>query len=500
MQLVKNRDSVAGVIGLIFAIFSWILCVLIISSIYFYPKSKESYHLQLVNRLLISDLGISSMLIIYYVIQYLIDDYYLEQFCRAYLPCLLYFFVSAYGCTIILALRFKTVNDQDPRKIWRPPIPLYTIWIGPLIFAVPVFILAFATGQVSTVHNNHADTNQTCTFNHDSILGELLDLLLFQFPLFLTILINGYFYMKGIRTLRNTPHSVIARNMNRAGGYMLVLLIVWLPNIVYNLLSIFDGNNTSFSALLDLSVFLISLQVKEIFLFFYFFKIIFNLNLLFLFIIIIIIIFFLKGSFDVAVYVWSNAQMRKWLLRNIIFLKICSKDRQQLVGSNGISPTSTLASSSSPTSSSQSKAKQLHNNTTANKREIGSDDDLNDEDDLSWLNSSPSFSSQKMSDLEHAVATATTNTTASASDTDSGSLPGLTTVNNPLNAKNIKNIDSISKPKTKSILIQQNNGNYNNYNNNHNNNNNHNTNSIAFEVSMASSIEVDQEKYVRFGE
>ena len=37
--------------------------------------------------------------------------------------------------------------------------------------------------------------------------------------------LNIYTYMKGLLALHNAPHSVIARQMKRAGGYLMVLLV-----------------------------------------------------------------------------------------------------------------------------------------------------------------------------------------------------------------------------------------------------------------------------------
>lgn len=389
MALVHGKDSNASIISLILAILSIVSCLLVISSIFLYPKARESFHLQLVNRLLLSDLGVSVCVVFYYAIQFLISSHQLEQMCKVYFPVLLYFFISSFTCTCILSLRFRTMNSQEAqRKVWTPPIHLNYVWVIPLISFFTVLITAWATGQATTAHINAQDTNQVCTLNHDTNVGMSMDIVFFQLPLLCTILINGYFYTKGILALRNSPHSVIARQMNRAGGYMLVLLVVWVPNISYNLLTIFVGNNDSYQALLDLCVFLTSSQ----------------------------------GLLDVAVYVWSNHQLRKWLFRNVVFLRVfemCLNKKE----TDGSKP----------------------------QEDADSDDD-------DWLQTSLSFSGQTPGELSSVV---------------NGQ------VENPINAASIRNIDRAMK--TKSILISS--------------SKTKNSNS-----DFESGAELDQEKFVRFGE
>lgn len=417
MHLVKNRNSVAAIVSLVLALISCLSCMLVISSIVLYPRAKESYHLQLVNRLLISDFGLSFSVVFYYVIQYALNTDQLKQVCKIYLPVILYFFVTSYCCTIILALRFRTLNDMNAqRKAWVPPIGLNYVWIFPLFCSIPIFISAWATNDVTTVHVNDSDTNQVCTFNHDSILGESLDLVFFQLPLLMTIIINGYSYIKGVRALRNSPHSVVARQMRRAGGYILVLLVVWVPNIAYNMLSIFVGNNDSFSALLDLAVFLTSSQ----------------------------------GFFDVAVYVYSNQQMRKWLYRNLVFFRI---------GQNGGQDAGAMTNSSGSRNS---------------KGPSGSEGDSDDEDDGNmWLSTSQSFSGQSASEASSAI---------------------TSNITNPINASAIKNIDSPIK--TKSILVGAPGISHNAPLGAHA----HGNSGRGADFGLVGSVEIDHEKFVRFGE
>jgi hypothetical protein len=427
MPYIHSNDSNASIISLILACLSIVACLSVILSVLLYPKAKESFHLQLVNRLLLSDLGLSCCVVFYFIIQFGIDTPQLKQFCKVYYPTLLYFFISSFWCTTILSSRFRTLNDSSAqKKVWTPPIKLNYIFLFPLLSAFPVLIGAWATGAVTTVHVNSQDTNQVCSFNHDTIIGMALDLIFFQFPLFCTIVINGYFYTKGVLALRNSPQSVIARQMNRAGGYMLVLLVVWVPNIFYNMVTIFAGTNDSYLALLDLCVFLTSAQ----------------------------------GMFDVAVYVWSNQKLRKWLYKNLVFFRLidlcCNYPRpNQQMGSNSPKPPS-----------------GPQNATNGDER------DSDDEDD--WLQTSLSFSGQSPSDVASVVSHNTSNTKNSHNSMNSKNSNSVLDVEgqveNPINAKSIRNIDKVI-PKTKSILVGG-----------------------AGNSSVASSFEIDSEKFVRFGE
>ncbi len=206
-----------------------------------------------------SDIGLSMCVIVYYIMQIALSSSALDTFCHVYLPTVVYFFLCSYGWTVLLAMRFRTSHQE--KKASGPPVSMYIIWLIPLPFALTVLISAFASGDVSTVEANDSDTNQSCVFDHASTAGIALDLVTFQMPLLVTIIVNCYFYTRGLLALSNTPHSVIARQMRKAGGYLGVLLLVWVPNIVYNFLTIFDRTNNQYNAFLDIVIFLTSLQV-----------------------------------------------------------------------------------------------------------------------------------------------------------------------------------------------------------------------------------------------
>lgn len=309
---------------------------MVVISIYYDKRNiKKSYHLRLVQRLLLSDIGLSSCVIWYYIMQFIMNSTELEYFCDFYLPTVVYFFLCSYGWTVLLAFRFRSSHTE--KKASGPPVPMWVVWATPLPLCLSIFITAFAAGDATTVQSNNSDTNQSCTFNHDSTTGIVLDLLTFQCPLLLTILVNCYSYSRGLMALRNTPHSVMARQMRKAGGYLGVLLVVWVPNIVYNFLTMFDGGDDEYHGFLDMVIVLSSLQ----------------------------------GFLNVCVYVWSNRQMRSWFWRHLFcFVLFRGGDpRQQSTSQEDL-----VAAGAAGTDNPLNISSQL-------KRSIHDDDSSSDEED-----------------------------------------------------------------------------------------------------------------------
>ena len=266
MIKVKSNETYASITSLVLASISLLSCASIVFSIRFHPKSRESYHLRIVSGLLTSDMLLSACVILYYIIQYPLNSDQLTSFCHFYLPMVVYCFLTSYAWTIMFALRFRIMkrsNVQSNRgklRSWTPPIRFRYIWIYPLLYLLPLFVLTFVLDNATRVFTNKTDTDQSCTFDHDHRNGVILDLVYFQIPLLLTIIINIVTYFKGLYALRNSPHSVIARQMNKAGGYLGILLLVWVPNIIYNLTSIFNG--AEYETFLNFCVILSSSQVR----------------------------------------------------------------------------------------------------------------------------------------------------------------------------------------------------------------------------------------------
>jgi hypothetical protein len=295
MAQVHSSEVYSSITSLILAILSTILCSIVVLSIQMHPKSKDSYHLRIVYNLLMADLLMSIAVIFYYIIQFPISSRQLNAFCHFYLPLVVYFFLMSYIWTIMFALRFRTMKKPDNlNKIvtWKPPIKFGRLWIYPLIYIFPLFILAYTLPSVTYVWVNSSDTDQSCTFDHGNTDGIVLDFIYFQGPLLLTICINVYSYTKGLIALKNSPHSVLGRQMRKAGGYLSVLLIVWVPNIIYNFLSIFSGSD-DYTSFLNLCVVLSSSQ----------------------------------GILNVCVYVYSDPGLRRFIRKNIFFLTYFGKKK-----------------------------------------------------------------------------------------------------------------------------------------------------------------------------
>jgi hypothetical protein len=262
MARIRSSNVYASITTLVLAVISAFFCAIVVLSIQMHPKSKESYHLRIVFNLLMSDLLISLAVVFYYIIQYLITSSQLDSFCNFYLPLVIYLFLVSYIWTIMFAVRFRTMKKStNINKVvtWKPPIKFGRLWIFPLVYVLPLFIFSYTLPNVTKVWINSSDTDQSCTFDHSGVNGVVLDLVYWQIPLLFTILINFYFYTKGLIALRNSPQSVLGRQMRRAGGYLSVLLIVWVPNIIYNFISIISSDD--YTSFLNLCVVLSSSQV-----------------------------------------------------------------------------------------------------------------------------------------------------------------------------------------------------------------------------------------------
>lgn len=262
-KLVNVTSRASAFLQLSASIISIITCSVIIYSIASDEKTlKKSYHLRLVQRLLLSDMGLSGAIIVYYIMSASLDNTALTSYCNFHNSLVVYFFLCSFGWTAMLAYRFRSSHSQT-KKLAPPPVSMWVVWAAPLIPACTVLIAAFVTYKVSIVESSSSNTNRTCTFNHDTRTGIFVDLITLQAPLLITILINCYSYGKGLYYLRNTPQSVLARQMKKAGGYLAVLLLIWVPNFVYNILTMFDGTDPEYNGFLDVVIFLSSLQVLD---------------------------------------------------------------------------------------------------------------------------------------------------------------------------------------------------------------------------------------------
>lgn len=238
-------------------------CVAIIATVYFEKKALQSYYLKLVIRLLASDLSLGVIIIFYYIMQGVLQIDQLRDFCKIYLPAVIYFYLASFGWTIMLAQRFRTTHavETKNRQI-KAPLSLKWVWAIPSISALIILICNFTIpGGVSVVEDGDSNTNRSCSFDHSGVAGMTVDILCFQIPMIVTILADLYCYSIGLYALRNTPRSVRSRQERRAGGYLAVLLLVWIPAFLYNIKALHQRKNNENGSFQDAVVFLSALQV-----------------------------------------------------------------------------------------------------------------------------------------------------------------------------------------------------------------------------------------------
>jgi hypothetical protein len=259
--MVHFAQTKIAAITLALATLSLVCCAVIAFSIRLDQRASKSYHLILVQSLLRSDIGLALSIIVYFSVQYHMTGDDLETFCRSFLPFLIYFFVVSSAWTVMLALRFRS-SQHVAAQFNKPPVPMWAVWAIPLAPAIAMLVMGLLRTDVTDARTSSSDTNQSCQFDHSSLAGIATDLICFQSPLIAIIFVNVYTYVRGLLALHNAPHSVVARQMRRAGGYLAVLLIVWVPNIAYNLLVICDDSNEPYDNFLVLTVMLSASQVS----------------------------------------------------------------------------------------------------------------------------------------------------------------------------------------------------------------------------------------------
>ncbi len=264
-NMVQFSETNIAALTLSCATLSLICCSVVALSIRLDPRGAKSYHLILVQSLLRADIGLSLCIITYFSLQYYVSGHSLDLVCRGYLPFVVYFFLVSSGWTVMLALRFRS-SQNVAAQFNKPPIPMWAVWAIPLLPAIAILVVSYSVHDVAYARSNSNETNQSCQFDHSSAAGILVDIVCFQAPLIVITFANIYMYARGLSSLHNAPHSVIARQMKRAGGYLAVLLIVWFPNIGYNLLVTCDSTDEQYDNFLVLTIILQASQVSTSFL------------------------------------------------------------------------------------------------------------------------------------------------------------------------------------------------------------------------------------------
>lgn len=233
---------------------------IVLLSIVFDKHNNKSYNLKLIFRLLFCDFFIEIVILSCFIAQTYTNSKSLT--CSICLPVIYYFLLSSFLWTIMISLRFLTIDKSFKSTILQkivPKIHLWWIWIVCFALMVPTIVLNSIGNKVlSTIDE---DSPVSCTYNHEYNKSITVDIVTVQFPLFITIIVNFTSYVIGYRALKDSPESVVARHMRRTGGYLLVLVLIWVPIFVFNVLSIALRSNSKFLGLFYAGLFLVSLQV-----------------------------------------------------------------------------------------------------------------------------------------------------------------------------------------------------------------------------------------------
>eukprot|EP01036_Dinobryon_divergens_P024780 gene24780-33258_t len=204
-----------------------------------------------------------------------------------------YVFLPLEKFLFLAAVRFRrsfSSRKDGPENASAPPIPFWWIWAGNVLLEIPTFLMSVGGLAVTTVgaDDDGNSSNWRCSFNHISTEGIALDIITYQGPLVLTVIVCVYLYFQGLVALKDTPFSVQSRHMSRASGYFVVLVAVWMPNLVYNILSIQYRVNSGFIDLED----------------------------------VVDIVTASQGFLNVLVYIGSNRNIRRWFLYNLTSFKL----------------------------------------------------------------------------------------------------------------------------------------------------------------------------------
>eukprot|EP00602_Paraphysomonas_sp_CaronLab_P006598 CAMPEP_0185035164 /NCGR_PEP_ID=MMETSP1103-20130426/26037_1 /TAXON_ID=36769 /ORGANISM="Paraphysomonas bandaiensis, Strain Caron Lab Isolate" /LENGTH=418 /DNA_ID=CAMNT_0027572123 /DNA_START=135 /DNA_END=1391 /DNA_ORIENTATION=+ len=212
----------------------------------------------------------------------------IDYMCQIFLPFPIYFFIAGYGWTVAVAWRFLSVSQygsggtpstdanntcvskffsffQSTRKSGELPLPLWSVWVVSFICVLPMIILNTIGGQydvTEVVSTPVSSGGKYCFFNSETWVGRLTNNICFQLPLLLTIATNVSAFTVGLKALKHSPHSVIAREMNRVGKYLFVLLVVWVPNLLVNFYQEITPRDKSnrYDVVIEIMVLLTSLQ------------------------------------------------------------------------------------------------------------------------------------------------------------------------------------------------------------------------------------------------
>jgi hypothetical protein len=156
-----------------------------------------------------------------------------HQFCRAYLPVPIYFFLCGFGkdfimhlfkyialtivdihtltgFNILLALRFTADNAGALLLPNTNRFNAYIVWFTSFILILPIAIINMFDSLVvsDVIITKFSDAGSMCLFNSTHLRSQLVNNICFQGPLCITLLVNLYAYVRGLRGLKDAPQSV----------------------------------------------------------------------------------------------------------------------------------------------------------------------------------------------------------------------------------------------------------------------------------------------------
>jgi len=251
-------NQVIYLVTLVVGLFSTITsATVVILYLHYSTKKNTSRLLQIIISLIFADGSVGCCLLVWDAMSRLLSKDALHRACCVMLPIPIMFFLVGYGCTVLVCLRFLQVSrvssssgqqkSEDSSLMHPSPLytpPLWTVWAVSFAITLPITLMNNIGHDYGVARVVTTATDITyCMFDPTTWLARGTNFICFQVPLFLTIIINVGAFVKGMKALQNSPHSVIAREMKRVGQYLFVLLIVWVPNLVINLIQWFSVQN-----------------------------------------------------------------------------------------------------------------------------------------------------------------------------------------------------------------------------------------------------------------
>jgi hypothetical protein len=172
-----------------------------------YDREKPSRVVRMVTMLILSDGMASACFVLWAFLElYEKED---KHWCRMFLPFPTLFFLMGFGYMILIAHRFKEINQSNSESQLFE-LPLWIVPLVSLILIIPIATLnAVGAGfEVSElIESHHEDGREFCYFssNRDAFIANAI---CFHVPSIFTVVYNVYAYFKGLHALKDSPHTV----------------------------------------------------------------------------------------------------------------------------------------------------------------------------------------------------------------------------------------------------------------------------------------------------